>query len=90
MSIPQGVKGVPSNKVCRLLKSLYGLKQASRKWYERLSNLLLSLGFTHSHSDHSLLTNISTRSYMALLIYVDDIALGGRLLGGFNQCQNST
>lgn len=77
MSIPQGVHGVPPNKVCKLLKSLYGLKQASRKWYERLSTLLLGLGFKQSHSDHSLFTNISSTSYMALLIYVDDIVLVG-------------
>lgn len=77
MSIPQGVLNVPPNKVCRLLKSLYGLKQASRKWYERLSNLLLSLGFKQAHSDHSLFTNITTTSYTALLIYVDDIVLVG-------------
>ncbi|MCI05930.1 retrovirus-related pol polyprotein from transposon TNT 1-94, partial [Trifolium medium] len=33
MSIPQGVKSPKSNQVCKLLKSLYGLRQASRKWY---------------------------------------------------------
>lgn len=77
MSIPQGLPNVPSNKVCRLLKSLYGLKQTSRKWYEKLSNLLLTLGFKQAHSDHSLFTNITASSYTALLIYVDDIVLVG-------------
>ena len=32
--------------VCRLKKSLYGLKQAHRAWYERIDNYLMKLGFT--------------------------------------------
>ena len=32
--------------VCRLKKSLYGLKQTPRKWYDRINNFLSSLGFT--------------------------------------------
>lgn len=58
MSMPPGIASTGPNKVCRLLKSLYGLKQASRKWYERLSNLLIQLGFTQAHSDHSLFTHM--------------------------------
>ena len=41
------------NKICKLVKSLDGLKLASRKWYEKLNFLLLQLGFQHSIVDHS-------------------------------------
>ena len=32
--------------VCKLKKSIYGLKQAAKNWYEALANLLISSGFT--------------------------------------------
>jgi hypothetical protein len=43
-----------SHYVCRLDKSLYGLKQASRAWYARLSAKLLQLEFKVSKTDNSL------------------------------------
>lgn len=44
MKIPPGVPHKP-NQVCRLRKSLYGLKQASRKWFEKLVSELISRGY---------------------------------------------
>lgn len=77
MSIAPGVDNAGPHKVCKLLKSLYGLKQANCKWYERLTILLLDLGYKQAHADHSLFTHITPSSYTALLIYVDDIVLVG-------------
>ena len=40
--------------VCRLKKSLYGLKWAPRTWYDRIDGFLSSLGFTKSKADSNL------------------------------------
>ncbi|PNX75793.1 retrovirus-related Pol polyprotein from transposon TNT 1-94 [Trifolium pratense] len=83
MTIPEGVVAPKPNQVCKLLKSLYGLKQASRKWYERLTSLLVQQGYTQSTSDYSLFTLKHDHSFTALLVYVDDIILAGDSLSEF-------
>jgi hypothetical protein len=81
MTLPQGFTlSDPANsntKVCKLQKSIYGLKQASRQWYSKLSDSLLSIGYKHSLTDYSLFTKSTDSSFTALLIYVDDIVLSG-------------
>ena len=44
MTVPQGIPN-PSHKVCKLRKSLHGLKQASRQWFHKLSTTLTGLGY---------------------------------------------
>jgi hypothetical protein len=67
---------LPSH-VCRLHKSLYGLKQALRAWYTRLSDFLLSIGFQASKVDTSLFILSDGINIFYLLVYVDDILLTG-------------
>lgn len=40
--------------VCRLKKSLYGLKKAPRPWYERINIYLMKVGFTRIEADLNL------------------------------------
>lgn len=55
MNQPQGFVDLERpNYVCRLHKSLYGLKQSSRGWFHCLSQYLLGLGFKESFADSSL------------------------------------
>lgn len=54
-------------------KSLHGLKQAPRAWFNRLSTALLALGFQSSQVDPSLFTYHLGIVHVVLLVYVDDI-----------------
>jgi hypothetical protein len=78
MKVPSGCnKDLLPNTVCRLKKSLYGLKQPYRQWFIKLTTFLLSNGFTQSHTDSSLFTYYKGQDTLILLIYVDDILLAG-------------
>lgn len=61
------------NHACKLNKTLYGLKQASRAWFDSLRLTLLSWGFSHSKADSSLFFLHSKDKIIFILIYVDDI-----------------
>ena len=72
---PKADVTLPPNVVCKLNKSLYGLKQASRQWFMKFSMILLSLGFQKSHSDHTLFIKRVEGKYVAVLFYVDEIII---------------
>jgi len=46
MEVPEGIEGIGTDKVCRLLRSLYGLKQSPRCWYQKLNAFLTDQDFT--------------------------------------------
>ncbi|GKU97023.1 hypothetical protein SLEP1_g10206 [Rubroshorea leprosula] len=77
MKIPQGFTCNQSNKVCRLQKSLYGLRQASRNWFEKFTTSLKAVGFKQSKANYSLFTLAIADNFVAVLIYVDDIVIAG-------------
>lgn len=82
MKFPQGftVESSSSSRqpfVCKLQKSIYGLKQASRQWYAKLSSALCAKGFIHSLNDYSVFTKRSGESMVILAVYIDDIILTG-------------
>ncbi|GJS30916.1 retrovirus-related pol polyprotein from transposon TNT 1-94 [Tanacetum coccineum] len=73
MKIPQGFSNDNETRVCRLRKSLYGLKQASRNWYHKFTTFLQSLNFRQSKADHSLFIYEACIIMVVVLIYVDDV-----------------
>lgn len=74
MTLPEGLEGEP-NDVCRLNRSLYGLKQASRAWNERFHQFVTKLGFRQSENDRCLYVRGEGDQRIILLLYVDDILI---------------
>uniref|UniRef100_A0A2N9J933 Uncharacterized protein n=1 Tax=Fagus sylvatica TaxID=28930 RepID=A0A2N9J933_FAGSY len=62
-------------KVCRLKKSLYGLKQSSRQWYLKFHQAILDIGYEMSHLDHCVYVWRDKEKLALLSLYVDDILL---------------
>ncbi|KAK9064838.1 hypothetical protein SSX86_016220 [Deinandra increscens subsp. villosa] len=77
MKIPQGFSKKDDTRVCRLRKSLYGLKQASRNWNKKSTAALVKFGFTWSREDYSLFTHQENGQFVDILIYVDGIIITG-------------
>lgn len=64
----------------KLLKSLYGLKQALIKWNERLCAALFEFSFVRSINDFYLVVKSRSECFVVLLVYVDDMILIGNSL----------
>lgn len=75
---PNGYTKAGKDQVCRLTKSLYGLKQAGRQWNKELTLKLNSIGFTKSKADHCLFTKGRAENYIAIIVYVDDLLIIGQ------------
>jgi hypothetical protein len=77
MKLPPGLDSFDSSLVCKLSKSLYGLKQASRQWNIKLTSTLKASGFIQSKSDYSLFSKHTDVGFVAVLVYFDDLVLAG-------------
>ncbi|XP_016199379.1 uncharacterized protein LOC107640368 [Arachis ipaensis] len=75
MDLPLGYKSKNSGLVCKLNKSIYGLRQASRQWFYKFTSALLTHKFKQSSHDYSLFSYGSGDKIVYLLVYVDDIIL---------------
>ncbi|GJY09576.1 ribonuclease H-like domain-containing protein [Tanacetum coccineum] len=75
--LPEGFYSSDGKRVCKLKKTLHGLKQASRQWNTKLTQTLVECGFKRSKSDYSLFTKSEKGKFLVLLVYVDDIIVTG-------------
>src|SRR3954464_13392231 len=64
-------------KVCKLLKSVYGLKQAPKQWHETFDKTLTSVGFLVSEGDKCVYHRHGGGEGVILCLYVDDIMIFG-------------
>ena len=78
-----------SRYVVKLQKSLYGLKQASRRWYKTLCHLLAKIGFKRSIADPAVFCVRLGKHVVVLFIHVDDTTIIGSstlLINEFKRC----
>ena len=61
--------------VCKLKKSIYGLKQASRQWYLKFHEVICSFGFEENIMDQCIYQKVNGSKTYFLVLYVDDILL---------------
>jgi len=78
MEAPPGfMENSNPREVCRLKKSLYGLKQSPRAWFGRFTLAMKKYGFKQSNSDHTLFLKRRNGLVTCLIIYVDDMIITG-------------
>ncbi|KAM1193139.1 hypothetical protein ACFXTH_013411 [Malus domestica] len=78
MTQPEGfVSKSEKTKVCKLQRSIYGLKQASRSWNIRFDTEIKTFGFTQNEDDNCVYQKVVGNAVVFLVLYVDDILLFG-------------
>nr|GEZ07058.1 retrotransposon protein, putative, Ty1-copia subclass [Tanacetum cinerariifolium] len=65
------------NRVCKLKRSIYGLKQASRQWNKRFDDEIKKFGFTQNRDEPCVYLKASGSNITFLILYVDDILIMG-------------
>jgi hypothetical protein len=82
--IAQGQEG----KACRLLKSLYDLKQAPKQWHEKFEKTLTSIGFAVNEADTCVYYRYGGGKGAILCLYVDDILNFGTSIDEINDVKS--
>ena len=78
MTQPEGfVDPKYPNRVCKLQRSIYGLKQASRSWNLRFDEAVKEFGFMKNEDEPCVYKNVSGSAIIFLMLYVADILLIG-------------
>ena len=76
MKQPEGfVDPKDATKICKLQKSIYGLKQASGSWNHRFDDAIKEFGFIKNEDEPCVYKRISGSTVIFLILYVDDILL---------------
>jgi hypothetical protein len=82
MKVPNGISILNMNANCNTyyvkhVKSLYGLKQSGRMWYNQLKEFLLNKGYSNSDEFPCVFINKSTTGFSIISVYVDDLNIIG-------------
>lgn len=83
MRLPPGretFRSIRPGLVCRLLRSIYGLRQSGRLWNQKVVSFLRSLGFETLNADASILIHHGDESddITMISVYVDDFLLASK------------
>ncbi|KAH9767601.1 hypothetical protein KPL71_011332 [Citrus sinensis] len=83
MEQPEGFV-LPGNEknVCKLVKSLYGLKESPKQWHEKFYSVILSHGFKHNNADKCIYFKFTNDFDVIICLYVDDLLIFGTNMQG--------
>ena len=91
MEQPPGFEKKKENLVCRLKKSLYGLKQSPRQWYKLLDQFLRDKRYRRSDVDPCIYVK-GDKDLIMIALYVDDLIIASKsekkLCEGIGLCEN--
>ena len=74
MKQPKGYESGAKNMVCKLLKTLYGTRQAPHEWNEEFTTFTLSLGFAQCGADACVFITIcKSGRFIIMTVFVDDV-----------------
>ncbi|GJT92854.1 retrotransposon protein, putative, ty1-copia subclass [Tanacetum coccineum] len=86
MQQPEGfVVKCQEHKICKLVKSLYDLKQAPKQWHEKFDNTLLSKAFHINECDKCVYVKQYKNAFVIICLYVDDMLIMGTNMDVINQ-----
>jgi hypothetical protein len=74
---PPGFIVSSGDKILKLRKALYGLRQAPRAWNAKLDRELIALGFVKSKMEHAVYRRSNKDSFLLVGVYVDDLVISG-------------
>ena len=77
MNQPKGYED-GTDRVCKLIKALYGLRESPRDWYECFDEYMIKLGFRKSNVELCLYIHGKGENIIYLLIYVDYLLICGK------------
>lgn len=87
MEQPEGFSETGDGRlVCKLKRSLYGLKQSPRQWYKRFDSYMLRIGYRRCDYDCCVyVMSLDDGSFIFLLLYVDDMLIAANHLHDVNE-----
>ena len=87
MEQPEGfVQNRNKRFVCKLKKSLYGLRQSPRQWYKKFDSFMVSQNFTRSEYDHCVyFKKLANDMFIILVLYVDDMLVASKSMFEINR-----
>ena len=68
-----------ADQVCKLQRSIYGRKQASRSWNLRFDEVIKEFGFVQTYGEACIYKKVSESDVAFLILYLDDILVIGNI-----------
>ncbi|GIL78814.1 hypothetical protein Vretifemale_8246 [Volvox reticuliferus] len=78
MQQPPGYESKDPGAACHLLRSIYGLRQASRCWYDKMKVKFAEIGLMPSKSDPAMFVKVDEKGVVLVLVHVDDMCIAAK------------